>query len=35
MHVPKWFLLVPVVVAALLAWKEYPSLSRYLKTTRM
>lgn len=35
MYVPKWLLLLPVVVGGLLAWKEYPALSRYLKTTRM
>ena len=35
MYVPKWALMLPVVVAIALAWKEYPSLVRYLKIERM
>ena len=35
MYVPKWVLLLPVVGAVALMWKEYPALVRYLKIERM
>ena len=35
MYVPKWVLLFPVVVVAVMAWREFPALTRYLKTVRM
>ena len=35
MYIPKWMLLIPVVVAAVISWKEYPAVVRYLKIARM
>ena len=35
MYIPKWLLMLPVVVLAALAWKEYPAMVRYLKIARM
>ncbi|CCG03930.1 secreted protein of unknown function [Blastococcus saxobsidens DD2] len=35
MYVPKWVLLLPVVAAVALMWKEFPALTRYIKITRM
>jgi hypothetical protein len=35
MYIPKWVLLLPVVAAVGLAWKEYPALVRYLNIERI
>ena len=35
MYIPKWVFALPVVAVALMAWKEFPSLARYLKIARM
>jgi hypothetical protein len=34
-HVPKWMLLLPLVLAAAVAVKEYPSVVRYLRIRQM
>jgi hypothetical protein len=34
-YVPKWVLALPVVAVALMAWKEFPAMVRYLKIARM
>jgi hypothetical protein len=34
-YVPKWMLLLPIVAAAALAWKEIPAMVRYVKCRQM
>jgi hypothetical protein len=34
-YVPKWTLLLPLAVAALLGWREYPAIVRYLRIRAM
>jgi hypothetical protein len=34
-YVPKWFLLLPVVAFAAVAWREYPAMVRYLRIRSM